>query len=79
MASMASMASSWGDGTQTLRSERLFNRSKKKVIYVDLKQNTDGRFLKITEACRGKRDTIVVPEDMTEAFVEAIQKVKGGE
>jgi thiamine pyrophosphate-dependent acetolactate synthase large subunit-like protein len=67
----------WGDGTETLRSEKLFNRSKKKVYYVDLKENTDGRFLKITEACGGKRDTIVIPEDLADAFIGAVQRVKG--
>jgi hypothetical protein len=67
----------WGDGTQTIRSERLFHRPKKKVYYVDLKKNSDGNFLKITEACGGKRDTIVVPTAMADEFVEAIQKVKG--
>lgn len=68
----------WGDGTQTIRSERLFNRRKKKVYYIDLKKNSDGTFLKITEACRGKRDTIVVPSGMADAFVAAVEKVKGG-
>jgi hypothetical protein len=67
----------WGDGTETIRSEKLFNRSKHKVYYIDLKTNTEGRFLKITEACNGKRDTIVIPEAMADAFVEAVSKVKG--
>ncbi len=70
----------WGDGTETIRSEKLFNRPKKKVYYVDYKRNTDGNFLKLTEACGGKRDTIVIPADMVPEFIAAIQKVmKGGE
>jgi hypothetical protein len=72
------MLKRWGDGTKTLRSEKLFNRRKRKVYYVDLKENTDGRFLKITEACQGKRDTVVIPEAMADAFVAAVQRVKGG-
>lgn len=67
----------WGDGTQTIRSERLINRQRKKVVYVDLKKNSDGTFLKITEACGGRRDTVVIPADQADEFVEAIQKVKG--
>jgi hypothetical protein len=68
----------WGNGTQTLRSERLFNRQKRKVYYVDLKQNHDGRFVKITEACGGKRDSIVIPDSMADALIGAVIKVKGG-
>jgi hypothetical protein len=67
----------WGDGTLTIRSERLFNRRKRKVYYIDLKKNSDGTFIKITEACGGKRDTIVVPSQMADAFVAAVEKVKG--
>lgn len=76
---MANPRERWGDGTQTIRSERLYNRRKKKVYYIDLKKNSDGEFLKITEACKGKRDTIVVPSAMAEAFVAAVEKVKGGD
>jgi hypothetical protein len=66
----------WGDGTRTLRSERLFHRRKKKVYYIDKKQNSDGSFYKITEACKGKRDTIVLPEGMLDAFLEALRKIR---
>lgn len=68
----------WGDGTRTIRSERLFYRRKRKVYYIDLKKNSDGSFLKITEACGGKRDTIVIPTGLAEAFCRAVEKVKGG-
>lgn len=73
------MVKLWGIGTQTLRSVRLFHRSKKKVWYIDLKKNQDGRFIKITEACGGKRDSIVFPEEMAWDLCQAITKLKGGE
>jgi len=68
----------WGLGTETIRSEKLVYRKRKKVIYVDLKKNKDGQFLKITEACHGRRDTVVIPDVLMEAFSMAIEKVKGG-
>ena len=33
----------------------------RKLFYFDLKQNPRGRFLKITEDVRGRRDTIIIP------------------
>jgi hypothetical protein len=69
----------WGDGTQTITSERLFNRKKKKVYYLDKKKNSEGVFIKITEVCGGKRDTIVIPLNLGDAFMDAFAKVKGGE
>jgi hypothetical protein len=68
----------WGDGTLTIRSERLFNRKKKKVYYLDHKKNSEGDFIKITEACGGKRDTIVIPVNLADPFIAALEKVKGG-
>jgi hypothetical protein len=69
----------WGTGTRTIRSARLFHHQKKQYNYGDLKENQDGKFLKITEACRGKRDTIVIPYELGDAFIHMIQKVKGGD
>lgn len=66
----------WGDGTTTIRSERLFNRRKNKVYYIDLKTNSDGSFVKITEACGGKRDTIVIPTALADAFCAAVERVR---
>lgn len=70
------MAELFGDGTRTLRSTRVFYREKGKVFFVDWKENSEGEFLKITEVCKGKRDTIVIPEHLIEAFIFAIAKVK---
>jgi hypothetical protein len=71
------MAQLFGDGTETLRSTRLFFRKKKKVFYIDWKKNSEGEFLKVTEVGGGKRDTVVIPEHMIEAFIYAIAHVKG--
>lgn len=58
--------------TETVASQRVHCRDRKKVWYVDLKRNPDGDYVKITEACGGKRDTIVVPCDLADAFCRAI-------
>lgn len=68
----------WGMGTETLTSYKLVYRKKKKVIYIDRKRNPDGEFFKITEACGGKRDTVVIPDVLMDQFILGCQKVKGG-
>ena len=45
---------------EPLYTEKIF--SDRKVFFVDLKSNDRGRFLKITEDVRGRRNTIMVPE-----------------
>jgi hypothetical protein len=70
----------WGTGTRTIRSFRLFHHQKKKVYYGDLKENEEGRFLKITEACKGKRDTIVCSPQVGKSLANEILSIlKGGE
>ena len=46
-----------------------------KLFYLDLKENNRGRFLKITEDVRGRRDTIMLPAEAFKDFVEALQRL----
>ena len=46
-----------------------------KVFFIDLKANDRGRFLKITEDVRGRRDTIMVPEESLQELIDALQNV----
>lgn len=69
----------WGMGTETLQSVKLVYRKKGKVIYIDRKRNPEGEFFKITEACNGKRDTVVIPDVLMDQFIQGCQQVKGGE
>ena len=42
---------------------------------MDLKENDRGRFVKITEDVRGRRDTIMLPIEALDDFLEALNRV----
>ena len=48
----------------------------RKIFFLDLKENDRGQFVKITEDVRGRRDTIMVPAEILDEFIEALQQVK---
>ncbi|MEX2578485.1 MAG: DNA-binding protein [Verrucomicrobiales bacterium] len=48
----------------------------RKVFFMDLKENDRGQFVKITEDVRGRRDTIMVPAEILEDFIDALEQVK---
>ena len=54
-----------------LHSEKLV--SDRKIFFLDLKENDRGRFIKITEDVRGRRDTIMLPIELAQEFMDAIQ------
>ena len=58
---------------EPLYTEKIF--SDRKVFFVDLKSNDRGRFLNITEDVRGRRDTIMVPEESLQELIDALQNV----
>ena len=62
------------DGPEPLLTEKLF--SDRKTFFLDLKENDRGRFLKITEDVRGRRDTIILPMEAMEEFLEALGRVQ---
>ena len=67
-----------GGGYRRRRDEPLYTEkifSDRKVFFVDLKSNDRGRFLKITEDVRGRRDTIMVPEESLQELIDALQNV----
>lgn len=47
----------------------------RKIFYFDLKQNARGRFLKLTEDVRGRRDTIIVPSTGLVEFKEILERI----
>jgi len=55
-----------------LHSEKIV--SDRKIFFLDLKENDRGRFIKITEDVRGRRDTIMLPMEVAEEFLEALQR-----
>jgi hypothetical protein len=48
----------------------------RKTFYIDLKENARGRVVKITEDVGGNRDTIMVPVEILDDFIHALQDVK---
>lgn len=48
----------------------------RKVFFLDLKQNTRGKVVKITEDVSGNRDTIMVPVDILEEFISALNDIQ---
>ena len=49
--------------------------SDRKIFFIDLKENARGRFVKITEDVRGRRDTIILPTEALEEFIDALHRV----
>ncbi|MFV1994121.1 MAG: DNA-binding protein [Verrucomicrobiales bacterium] len=47
----------------------------RKIFFLDLKENDRGRFVKITEDVRGRRDTIMLPVESLSEFIEALQEI----
>ena len=57
---------------EPLHTEKIF--SDRKTFFIDLKANNRGKFLKITEDVRGRRDTIMLPAETLEEFIDAQPK-----
>jgi hypothetical protein len=49
--------------------------TERKVFFLDLKENSRGRVLKITEDVRGRRDTIMIPAETLLEFYEALGRI----
>lgn len=50
--------------------------AERKVFYLDLKENARGRVVKITEDVGGNRDTIMVPVEILDDFICALQDIQ---
>ncbi|MGL5017623.1 MAG: RNA-binding protein [Luteolibacter sp.] len=48
----------------------------RKTFYLDLKQNSRGMVVKITEDVSGNRDTIMVPAEILGDFIAALNDIK---
>jgi phenylacetate-coenzyme A ligase PaaK-like adenylate-forming protein len=56
----------------TIISEKV--QIERKLFFLDLKENPRGRFLRITEDVKGRRDTIIIPATGLHLFREALEK-----
>ena len=48
----------------------------RKTFYLDLKENSRGKVVKITEEISGNRDTIMVPAEVLGDFIEALVDIQ---
>ncbi len=56
-----------------IHTEKVF--ADRKIFFLDLKENDRGRFVKITEDVRGRRDTIMLPIEVLDDFIQALQAI----
>ncbi len=56
-----------------LLTEKIFHD--RKEFFLDLKENSRGRVLKITEKVGGRRDTIMVPMEVMQDLYEALGRI----
>jgi len=47
----------------------------RKVFFLDLKENHRGRFLKVTEDVAGRRNTVILPAEGFNEFLEAFRRL----
>tara|TARA_R110002096_G_scaffold4501_13_gene21136 strand:+ start:1728 stop:1976 length:249 start_codon:yes stop_codon:yes gene_type:complete len=50
--------------------------TERKIFFLDLKENNRGRFVKITEDVRGRRDTIMLPSEHIQDFLDALTAIR---
>ena len=48
----------------------------RKTFFIDLKSNARGEVVKITEKVNTNRDSIMVPAEMIDEFIEALQRIR---
>jgi hypothetical protein len=60
-------------GNPPLHSEKIV--TDRKIFFLDLKENDRGRVIKITEDVRGRRDTIMLPLEAADEFLDALQRI----
>jgi hypothetical protein len=56
-----------------LASEKIV--AERKTFFIDLKENTRGRFYKIAEDANGRRNTIMLPAQIAVEFVAALRRL----
>lgn len=55
---------------EEIKSDKI--ETKRKTFFLDLKANSMGRYVKISERSSGKRSTIIIPEENIQEFVDKL-------
>lgn len=59
---------------EVLHTEKIL--ADRKIFFLDLKENSRGRVVKITEEVGGNRDTIMVPAEILGDFIDALTDIR---
>jgi len=65
-----------GTRSRILASEKLHIENK--TLWVDLRENSRGRFMQIAELSNDRKSTVVVPLSGLEMFIESLKKISAG-
>jgi uncharacterized protein YxeA len=52
-------------------------KAKFRTFFIDLKESSNGKFVKISEKSHGRKSTIMMDAEDIPAFIEALTEVKG--
>ena len=63
-----------GSDDRPIHTEKIL--ADRKILFLDLKENGRGQFVKITEDVRGRRDTIMVPIEFLDDFIDAMEDIR---
>ena len=63
-----------GSDDKPIHTEKII--ADRKIFFLDLKENDRGQFVKITEDVRGRRDTIMVPIEFLDDFIDALEDIR---
>ena len=59
---------------EPLHTEKII--TERKIYFLDLKENARGKFVKITEDVRGRRDTILLSCEALDEFIAALENIR---
>ena len=52
-------------------------KAKFRTFYIDLKESSNGKFVKISEKSHGRKSTIMMDAEDVPMFIEALEEVRG--
>jgi len=66
-----------GTKSRIIASDKLHIENK--TLFVDLRENSRGRFMQIAELSNDRKSTVVVPMSGLEVFIESLQKISASD
>ncbi len=66
-----------GTRSRIIASDKLHIENK--TLFVDLRENSRGKFMQIAELSNDRKSTVVVPLSGLEVFIESLQKISSSD